>query len=149
MDYEKYGKGNNTMINENYYHRTHKNFSRNYDPYYKGKIELHDNPMNLFSISNTDKEVNWIYSKDVKNNDRIGYHQILYALSRLVCIYSNVKLKQWLDRDKTFNSLIKEDNIGRKYLIYKEYKKWALENSGKLRLTERQRKEIAVWILGL
>ncbi len=149
MDYEKYGKGNNTMINENYYHRTHKNFSRNYDPYYKGKIELHDNPMNLFSISNTDKEVDWIFSKDVKNNDRIGYHQILYALSRLVCIYSNAKLKQWLDRDKTFNSLIKEDNIGRKYLIYKEYKKWALKNSGKLRLTERQRKEIAVWILGL
>ncbi len=105
--------------------------------------------MNLFSISNTDKEVDWIYSKGVKNEDRIGYHQMLYALSRLVCIYSNAKLKQWLDRDKIFNSLIKEDNIGRKYLIYKEYKKWALENSGKLRLTERQRKEISVWILGL
>ncbi len=54
---KKYRKGDNAMINENYYHRTHKNFSRNYDPNYKGKIELHDNPMNLFSISNTDKEV--------------------------------------------------------------------------------------------
>lgn len=80
---------------------------------------------------------------------RIGYHQIVYALHRCVGIYSNVKMKQWLDKDKTFNSLLKEDNLGRKYLIYSDYQKWTLANSKKLKLIETQKKEIAIWILGL
>ncbi len=58
-------------------------------------------------------------------------------------------MKQWLDKDKNFNSLLKEDNLGRKYLIYSDYKKWALVNSKKLKLIETQKKEIAIWILGL
>ena len=56
---------------------------------------------------------------------------------------------QWLDKDKTFNSLLKEDNLGRKYIIYSDYKKWAIANSKKLRLTTRQIKEIKEWILNL
>jgi len=133
------------MLNGNYYHRTHKNFK----PDSRGKVNHADCPTNLFSIQNTDKEIKWVSSKDVIGESRIGYHQVIYALHRNISIYSNVKMKQWLDKDKTFNSLLKEDNIGRKYIIYNDYKKWALANCKKLKLIESQKKEIAIWILGL
>ena len=145
MGYEKCRKGNRTMLNGNYYHRTHKNFK----PGSRGKVDHKDSPTNLFSIQNTDREIKWVCSKDVTSESRIGYHQVVYALHRCVGIYSNVKMKQWIDKDKNFNSLLKEDNLGRKYLIYSDYKKWALANSKKLKLIETQKKEIAIWILGL
>ena len=104
---------------------------------------------NLFGIQNTDREIKWVQSEDVKNDSLIGYHQVVFALSKLINIYSNVKMKEWLDKNKTFNSLLKEDNLGRKYLIYSDYRKWAVANSKKLNLKERQKKEIKLWILGL
>lgn len=128
-----------------YYHRTHKNYNKDY----KGKVDKFDMPLNLYSIANTDKEVPWVYSKFANDMSEIGYHQVIYGLSRHVGIYSNVKMRQWLDKDKTFNSLLKEDNLGRKYILYRDYRKWAADNARKLRLTDRQRKEIALWILGL
>lgn len=133
------------MLDGNYYHRTHKNFK----PDTRGKVDHFDCPTNLFGIKNTDREIELVYSDNVKNDTPIGYHQVIYALSKLIHIYSNVKLKEWLDKDKTFNSLLKEDNIGRKYLVYSDYRKWAIINSKKLNLKERQKKEIKLWILGL
>ena len=85
----------------------------------------------------------------MSNESHIGYHQVIYALANHLIIYSVVKIKEWLDKDKTFNNLLKEDNLGRKYIIYSDYKKWAIANSKKLRLTTRQIKEIKEWILNL
>lgn len=144
MGYEKYRKGCVDM--PNYYHRTRKNC--NPDTIERGKLNPSDCPLNLFRISNTGQEISWVYSANVTNESLIGYHQVIYALSRLICIYSNVKMKEWLDKDKTFNSLLKQDNLGRKYLSYKDYKNWATKNK-KLKLTSRQRKELSLWILGL
>lgn len=128
-----------------YYHRTHKNYNKDY----RGKVDQFDLPLNLLSIANTEKEVPWVYSRFVTDASEIGYHQVIYGLSRLVGIYSNLKMKQWLDKDKTFNSLLKEDTLGRKFIFYRDYKKWAAANTTKLRLADRQRKELALWILGL
>lgn len=144
MGYEKCRKG--CVIMPNYYHRTRKNY--NPDTIERGKLNPSDCPLNLFSISNTEQEISWVYSADVTNESLIGYHQVIYALSRLICIYSNVKMKEWLDKDKTFNSLLKQDNLGRKYLSYKDYKNWVTK-SKRLKLTSRQRKELSLWILGL
>lgn len=102
MGYEKCRKGCVTM--PSYYHRTRKNY--NPDTIERGKLNPSDCPLNLFSISNTGQEITWVYSADVTNESLIGYHQVIYALSRLICIYSNVKKKEWLDKDKTFNSLL-------------------------------------------
>lgn len=132
------------MMNGNYYHRTHKNFS----PDSRGKVDHYDCPTNLFSIQNTDKEIEWTYHSKVTNKSKIGYHQVIFAISKLINIYSNKKMKEWLDKDKTFNSLLKEDSIGRKYIVYSDYRKWALSNN-KLKLTDRQKKEAKIWILGL
>lgn len=145
MGNEKCRKGNRTMMNGNYYHRTHKN----HKPDTRGKVDHADNPANLFKIQNTDKEIKWVYSAKVTNESHIGYHQVIYALANHLLIYSVVKLKEWLNKDKTFNSLLKEDNLGRKYIVYSDYKKWAIANSKKLGLTTRQIKEIKEWILNL
>ena len=53
MGDEKCRKGNRTMMNGNYYHRTHKN----HKPDTRGKVDHTDNPANLFRIQNTDKEI--------------------------------------------------------------------------------------------
>ena len=145
MGNEKCRKGNRIMMNGNYYHRIHKN----HKPDTRGKVDHRDSPTNLFGIQNTDRQIKWVQSEDVKNDSLIGYHQVVFALSKLINIYSNVKMKEWLDKNKTFNSLLKEDNLGRKYLIYSDYRKWAVANSKKLNLKERQKKEIKLWILGL
>lgn len=133
------------MLNGNYYHRTHKN----YKPDTRGKVDHTDNPANLFSIQNTDIEIKWVYSAKVSDKSLIGYYQVIFALANHLLIYSVVKIKEWLNKDKTFNSLLKEDNLGRKYIIYSDYKKWAIANSKKLKLTCRQIKEIKEWILNL
>ena len=79
------------MINGNYYHRTHKN----HKPDTRGKVDHRDSPTNLFGIQNTDREIKWVQSEDVKNDSLIGYHQVVFALSKLINIYSNVKMKEW------------------------------------------------------
>lgn len=131
-------------MNTNYYHRTHKNY--NYGS--RGKVDHFDCPTNLFSLNNTDKSISWVYSVDVKEDSLIDFHQVVFAISRLINIYSNKKIKEWLDKDKKFNSLLQKDNIGRKFIIYKEYKKWILSKKS-IKLTQRQRKELKLWILGL
>lgn len=144
MGHEKYRKG--CVIMPSYYHRTHKNY--NPDTIERGQLNSYDCPLGLFAISNTEHEIAWVYSADVTNESLIGYHQVVYALSRLICIYSNVKLKEWLDKDKTFNSLLQKDNLGRKYLTYKDYKNWVIKNK-RIKLTDRHRRELSLWILGL
>lgn len=134
-------------MRENYYHRTHKNFSSDFGK--TGKIDPFDIPLGLFEISNTDIEIPWVYSKDVMPITKIGYHQIIYALSRLLGIYSIKKMKEWLNKDQTFNSLLKEDNLGRKYIIFRDYRKWAVSNYRKIKLTLIQMGELKLWILGL
>lgn len=129
-----------------YYQRTHKNY--NPDTIERGKLNSADCPLGLFAISNTEHEISWVYSADVTNESLIGYHQVVYALSRLICIYSNTKIKEWLDKDENFNSLLKQDNLGRKYLTYKDYKNWVIKNK-RIKLTDRQRRELSLWILGL
>lgn len=134
-------------MQENYYHRTHKNYSSDFGK--TGKIDPKDIPLGLFEISNTDMDLPWVYSKDVCSNMKIGYYQVIYALSRLLDIYSTKKMVEWLNKDKTFNSLLKVDNLGRKYILYKDYRKWAVSNYRKIKLTIRQVGELQLWILGL
>lgn len=144
MGYEKYWKG--SVIMPSYYHRTHKNY--NPDNIERGQLNSYDCPLGLFAISNTEHEIAWVYSAEVTNESLIGYHQVVYVLSRLICIYSNAKMKEWLDKDKTFNSLLQKDSLGRKYLTYKDYKNWVIKNK-RIKLTHRQRRELSLWILGL
>ena len=132
---------------ENYYHRTHKNFSSDFEK--TGKIDPKDTPLGLFEFSNTDFDFPWIYSKEVTSSSKIGYYQVIYALSRLLGIYSTKKMKEWLNKDKVFNSLLKEDNLGRRYILYSDYRKWAVRNYKKIKLTIRQVGELQLWILGL
>ena len=72
------------MMNGNYYHRTHKN----HKPNMRGKVDHEDNPANLFSIQNTDREIKWVYSAEVSDKSHIGYHQVIYALANHLLIYS-------------------------------------------------------------
>ena len=129
---------------KNYYHRTHKN----YEYGNKGKPDHFDCPTNLFSLNNTDKSIPWVYSADVSEDSLIDFHQVIFAISRLINIYSTKKVKEWLDKDKKFNSLLQEDNIGRKFITYKDYKNWIISKKS-IKLTHRQRKELKLWILGL
>ena len=76
-------------MNTNYYHRTHKNY--NYGS--SGKVDHFDCPTNLFSLNNTDKSISWVYSADVKEDSLIDFHQVVFAISRLINIYSNKKIK--------------------------------------------------------
>ena len=70
-------------MNTNYYHRTHKN--HNYGS--SGKVDHFDCPTNLFSLNNTDKSISWVYSADVKEDSLIDFHQVVFAISRLINIY--------------------------------------------------------------
>lgn len=76
---------------KNYYHRTHKN----YEYGSKGKPDHFDCPTNLFSLNNTDKSIPWVYSADVSEDSLIDFHQVIFAISRLINIYSNKKVKEW------------------------------------------------------
>ena len=89
------------------------------------------------------------YSKTVTSESRVSFAQVIFAVSEIANSFRVKWVKEQLLRDNEFAKLIKKDELEREYLIYGEYKAWALKNKGKLQLRTLKGKEIDLWLLGL
>lgn len=106
-------------------------------------------PSENFDLLASDSDLPWVCSNFVKENSQISFYQIEYAISELLKKFYINAVDKFLVSDSEFCKLARDDNLGRPYLIYKDYRKWALKNRKKIKLKAKRRKEIDLCLLGL
>lgn len=106
-------------------------------------------PTELLENCSEDNDLPWICSNYVKADSVISVFQVEYALSELTKTYSVKSVLKFLSKQEEFLTLLKEDCLERLYLIYSDYRQWALKNRKKIKLKAKRRKEIDLCLLGL
>lgn len=103
----------------------------------------------LFDYANQYNEIPWKCAKTVAMNDKISCLQVIYAISEITGKHLFQTIKAYLDKLNGFYNIFVQDEFGRWYITFADYKKYAMENKKMFKLTTVKKKEVDLWLLRL
>ena len=120
------------------------------DNYYGHRFGFHTKRTSkLFEYARLYNDIPWKYAKTVSSDDKISYLQIVYALSEILGKFLYQTIVQAIKKIKDFECLFKKDEFGRQYVLYADYKKYAMEHKKLFKLQGIKKKEVDLWLLRL
>ena len=120
------------------------------DNYYGHNFGFHTKRAScLFEYDSKYNGIPWKYAKTVSNDDKISFLQIIYALSEILGKHLYQTIKPIVENISDLDDILHKDEIGRPYVLYADYKKYATEHKKLFKLKGVKNKEVDLWLLRL
>ena len=103
----------------------------------------------LFDYARLYNEIPWKSAKNVSLNDKISCWQIIYAISEINGKHLFQTAMPYVNKINGFKEIFTQDEYGRLYVTFENYKKFAKENKKIFKLEKIKKKEIDLWLLRL
>lgn len=120
------------------------------DNYYPNNFGYHTKRATcLFEYDSKYNGIPWKFAKTVSNDDKISFLQIIFALSEILGKHLYQSIMPVIESIKDLDDILQKDEIGRQYILYADYKKYAMEHKKLFKLQGIKKKEVDLWLLRL
>lgn len=120
------------------------------DNYYPHNFGFHTKRASrLFEYDSKYNGIPWKYAKSVRNDDKISFLQIIFALSEILGKHLYQSIMPIIESLEDLDDILQEDEIGRQYILYADYKKYAMVHKKFFKLQGIKNKEVDLWLLRL